>query len=93
MSALKSERLDILDESRPFSIERLLGRLANTKKILMIAEGLVKYFDLPTILKIWARMAVALKPFLQARYLTQFFPKLEQDPSYKYVNDCTSELG
>jgi|TARA_R110001583_G_scaffold68008_1_gene194009 O-methyltransferase involved in polyketide biosynthesis len=107
MSARKSELLDtlgrplghftqpcnILDESGPLSIEMLLGSLDTTKKTLIITEGLVNYFDLPTIRKTWARMAVALKPFPQARYITEVYPKLEQHPSYKYVKVAQKVVG
>ncbi|MGK0249861.1 MAG: O-methyltransferase involved in polyketide biosynthesis [Oleispira sp.] len=107
MSAHKSELLDtlgrplghvtqpcnILDESGPLSIEMLLGRLDNTKKTLIITEGLVNYFDLPTIRKVWARMAVALKSFPQARYITEIYPKLEQHPSYEYVKVAQKVVG
>lgn len=107
MSARKAELLDqlgraeghitqpcnILDESGSHSIEALLGSLDKTKKTLIITEGLVNYFDLPTIRKVWARMAVALKQFPQARYVTEVYPKLEQHPSYKYVKVAQKVVG
>jgi O-methyltransferase involved in polyketide biosynthesis len=107
MSAHKAELLDnlgrqsghitqpcnILDESGEHSIEALLAGLDKTKRTLIITEGLVNYFDLPTIRKVWARMAMAMKDFRQARYITEVYPKLEQHPSYKYVKVAQKVVG
>lgn len=107
MSVRKAELLDklgrasghitqpcnILDESGPLSIETLLNGLDKSKKTLIITEGLVNYFDLPTIRKVWSRMAVAMKEFPQARYVTEVYPKLEQHPSYKYVQVAQKVVG
>lgn len=107
MSARKAELLDklgrpaghitqpcnILDESGAHSIEALLDGLDKTKKTLIITEGLVNYFDLPTIRKVWSRMAVAMKDFPQARYVTEVYPKLEQHPSYRYVKVAQKVVG
>lgn len=107
MSAHKAELLDklgrqaghitqpcnILDEAGSQSIEALLAGLDKTKKTLIITEGLVNYFDLPTIRKVWARMAVAMKGFPQGRYVTEVYPRLEQHPSYKYVKVAQKVVG
>jgi O-methyltransferase involved in polyketide biosynthesis len=107
MSARKAELLDelgrpeghitlpcnILDEQGSQSIEALLAGLDKTKKTLIITEGLVNYFDLPTIKKVWARMAIAMKEFPRARYVTEVYPKLEQHPSYKYVKVAQKVVG
>lgn len=107
MSVRKAELLDklgraeghltqpcnILDETGSHSIEALLASLDKTRKTLIITEGLVNYFDLPTIRKVWARMALALKDFPQARYITEVYPKLEQHPSYKYVKVAQKVVG
>ena len=107
MSARKAELLDklgrqpghitqpcnILDESGAHSIETLLAGLDKSKKTLIITEGLVNYFDLETIRKVWSRMAVALKDFPQARYITEVYPKLEQHPSYRYVKVAQKVVG
>jgi len=107
MSARKAELLDklarqsghitqpcnILDESSFQSIETLLAGLDKSKKTLIITEGLVNYFDLETIRKVWSRMAVAMKGFPQARYITEVYPKLEQHPSYRYVKIAQKVVG
>ncbi len=107
MSVRKAELLDalgrpeghetkvcnILDESGPQSIESLLAGLDKSKKTLIITEGLVNYFDLATIRKVWARMAQALKVFPQGRYITEVYPNLEQHPSYKYVQVAQKVVG
>lgn len=84
---------NILDESGSHSIETLLAGLDQTKKTLIITEGLVNYFDLPTIRTVWARMAVAMKDFPQARYITEVYPKLEEHPSFKYVKVAQKVVG
>lgn len=107
MSARKADLLDqlgrqpghitqpcnILDESGAYSIESLLAGLDKSKKTLIITEGLVNYFDLGTIRSVWSRMAIALKGFPQARYITEVYPKLEQHPSYKYVKVAQKVVG
>jgi len=107
MSARKAELLDklarqsghitqpcnILDESGFQSIETLLVGLDKSKKTLIITEGLVNYFDLETIRKVWSRMAVAMNGFPQARYITEVYPKLEQHPSYRYVKVAQKVVG
>lgn len=107
MSARKAELLDklgrpaghvtqpcnILDEDGPLSIEALLSSLDSTKKTLIITEGLVNYFDLATIRKVWSRMALAMKQFPKARYVTEVYPQLEQHPSYKYVKVAQKVVG
>jgi O-methyltransferase involved in polyketide biosynthesis len=84
---------NILDESGSHSIEALLAGLDRSKKTLIITEGLVNYFDLGTIRKVWSRMAIAMKGFPQARYITEVYPKLEQHPSYKYVKVAQKVVG
>ena len=107
MSARKTELLDklgrpadhitqpcnILDESGAQSIEALFDGLDKTKKTLIITEGLVNYFDLPTIRKVWSRLALVMKDFPQARYVTEVYPKLEQHPSYRYVKVAQKVVG
>ncbi|NRA23751.1 MAG: class I SAM-dependent methyltransferase, partial [Oleispira sp.] len=84
---------NILEGSGEHSIEVLLAGLDKTKKTLIITEGLVNYFDLLTIRKVWARMAMAMKDFPQARYITEVYPKLEQHQSYKYVKVAQKVVG
>ena len=88
-----TQSCNILDESGSHSIETLLASLDKSKKTLIITEGLVNYFDLGTIRTVWSRMAVALKGFPQARYITEVYPKLEQHPSYKYVKVAQKVVG
>lgn len=88
-----TQACNILDESGPQSIEALLGQLDPSKKTLIITEGLVNYFDLETIRKVWKRMAAALQPFPQAKYITEVYPRLEQHPSFKYVQMAQKVVG
>jgi len=84
---------NILDESGPIAIETLLQQLDPNKKTLVITEGLVNYFDLPTIRKVWQRLATALRRFPEAKYVTEVYPRLEDHPSYRYVQFAQKVVG
>jgi O-methyltransferase involved in polyketide biosynthesis len=67
--------LDILDSDSPRSLETVFSReLDHSRKTLVITEGLVNYFDYPTIHGFWTRLATALKPFPGGSYLTDLYP-------------------
>ncbi|MDQ8036094.1 MAG: class I SAM-dependent methyltransferase [Pedobacter sp.] len=46
--------------------------------LIIITEGLVNYFDLPTISGVWQRMAAVLKKFPQGLYLTDVYPEVQE---------------
>lgn len=61
------------------SLEAVIAREFDTARpLIIITEGLVNYFDLPTISSVWQRMAAALKPFPQALYLTDVYPEVQE---------------
>jgi O-methyltransferase involved in polyketide biosynthesis len=59
---------NILNESGSLFIERLLGSLDNTNKTLIITEGLVSYFDLPTIRKVLVRITAQKTPLIAGSF-------------------------
>lgn len=69
---------NILDQGTPDSLEAVIAREFDTQKpLFVITEGLVNYFDLPTISQVWRRLVQALRPFPEAGYLTDVYPQVE----------------
>ncbi|MGH8491724.1 MAG: class I SAM-dependent methyltransferase [Moraxellaceae bacterium] len=61
------------------SLEAVIAReFDSSKPLVIITEGLVNYFDLPTISGVWQRMAAVLKSFPQGLYLTDVYPEVEE---------------
>jgi len=84
---------NILLEGGELSIEALVASLDPNKKTLFITEGLVNYFELGVIKTVWARMAKVMKTFPEAVYVTEVYPRLEDHPSYKYVQFAQKVVG
>lgn len=61
--------LDVLREGGPESLEALVGTMDSAKGLAIITEGLLVYFDDPTVEALWARLAKALRPFPTGVYL------------------------
>ncbi len=61
------------------SLEAVITReFDTTQPLVIITEGLVNYFDLPTISGVWQRMATALQSFPQGLYLTDVYPEVQE---------------
>lgn len=84
---------NILSPEGKLSLEELLADFDPTKKTLVITEGLVNYFELDTIKTVWARLAKAMQVFPQAVYVSEVYPRLENHPSYKYVQLAQKVVG
>ncbi|WP_430461642.1 class I SAM-dependent methyltransferase [Thalassolituus sp. LLYu03] len=84
---------NILEASGEQSIQALLAGLDPAKKTLIVTEGLVNYFDLPTIRSVWARMAQGLKTFPAAWYVTDLYPDFADHPAYRYVKFAQKLVG
>lgn len=68
---------NILDIGTDTCIEKVLAREFNKEKpLVIITEGLVNYFDLPTISTVWQRLGKELKEFSQGLYLTDIYPEV-----------------
>ena len=63
--------VDALADSGPLCLERVLpGLLDSGKGTAVVTEGLVNYFDLPTMKAVWARLAAVLRRYPAGVYLT-----------------------
>lgn len=61
--------LDILREGGPGSLECLVETMDPAAGLAIITEGLLVYFDDPTVEALWARLAKVLRPFSTGVYL------------------------
>lgn len=61
--------LDILRDGGPGSLASLAEALDPAKGLAIITEGLLVYFDDPTVEALWARLAGVLRPFSKGAYL------------------------
>ena len=73
---------NILEEDSPLSIENLFENFDPQKPIVVITEGLVNYFDLPTIESFWKRLAHQLKRFSSGYYFADIITDDPKLPSY-----------
>jgi len=62
--------LDALADAGPLSLAALSASLDQTRGTAIITEGLLNYFDTPTVQGMWARFARALQPFPHGLYLS-----------------------
>lgn len=69
--------IDILARDVAHSLEAVFGQLDPTRKTLVITEGLVNYFDHPTVSGFWSRLAAVLMRFPAGIYLTDLYPNFQ----------------
>lgn len=75
-----SDRHDVIpcnffEVDTPAALETILRERFNPDEpIAIVTEGLVNYFDLPTISKVWAKIALHTRDFPAAWYLTDLYP-------------------
>lgn len=78
---------DILAEGGPDSLAALFAReLDPALPTVVITEGLVNYFDLPTIHGFWTRLAGELRRFPLGIYVNDLYPNLQWHPAIRYAN-------
>lgn len=76
-----SHRHDVIpcnffEKDTPAALETILReRFDTSQPIAIITEGLVNYFDLPTISAVWAKIAKHTQDFPAAWYLTDLYPE------------------
>lgn len=63
------------------------------KPVLVITEGLVNYFDLPSVEIFWRRLRVALQHFPAGIYLTDNYPLLDDHPFRRTMSALRDMLG
>ena len=67
--------INILEHDTPDALESVFAReLDPARKTLVITEGLINYFDYPTIHGFWTRLAACLKAFPAGTYVTDLYP-------------------
>lgn len=66
----RTAEIDALIDDGPTSINAVLGTLDPDVGTAIITEGLVNYFDRPTLLGMWKRFGAALRPFPSSLYLS-----------------------
>jgi O-methyltransferase involved in polyketide biosynthesis len=85
--------LDILDQDSACSLENVFRELDTSRKTLVITEGLVNYFDYPTITGFWRRLAAALEQFPSGTYLTDLYPNFQWHRAAKVARAFKAVLG
>jgi hypothetical protein len=66
----RTAEIDALIDTGPTSIAGVLSTLDPEVGTAIITEGLVNYFDQPTLLGMWKRFGAALRPFPSSLYLS-----------------------
>ena len=75
---------NILEEGTSSSIEAVFeNRIDFSRKTLVISEGLVNYFSLPVISRVWQRIANLLADTEAGTYITEIYPDLKDHPYYR----------
>lgn len=62
--------VDALAETGPTSIGAICASLDPRRGTAIVTEGLVNYFDTPTMIAMWRRFGAALRPFPRGVYLS-----------------------
>lgn len=62
--------LDALADDGPLSLASLADRLDATRGVAIVTEGLINYFDTPTVAAMWARFGRVLARFPHGMYLS-----------------------
>jgi O-methyltransferase involved in polyketide biosynthesis len=69
-AAHRTVEIDALTDGGPTSIDAICASLDPARGTAIITEGLVNYFDTPTLTAMWQRFATALGRFPTSRYLS-----------------------
>ncbi|MDI1303081.1 MAG: class I SAM-dependent methyltransferase [bacterium] len=86
--------INILERDTPAALESFFAReLDSSRKTLVITEGLINYFDYPTIHGFWTRLAACLKAFPAGIYVTDLYPDFQWHRSVRVANVFKSALA
>lgn len=85
--------IDILARDVVHSLEAVFAALDPARKTLVITEGLVNYFDHPTITGFWSRLAAVLKGFPAGIYVTDLYPNFQWHRTVRVARAFKSALG
>lgn len=84
---------NILDHEGEHTLEAVIARECDIKRpLVIITEGLVNYFSLPTISRVWARMAQALRAFPLGAYFTDYYPEVDGHRAAGLIRQANSSL-
>jgi O-methyltransferase involved in polyketide biosynthesis len=74
--------LDALANNGPLALSTLAQTLDRSQGVAIITEGLLNYYDTPTVLRMWARFGAVLRPFANGLYLSDI-----------HVSDINKNVG
>ena len=85
---------NVLEKWAETSIEAVFQtHVDRSLKTVVISEGLVNYFSLPIISKVWQRIAVQLGFSKAGIYMTDIYPDLKNHPYYRLMNFAGKSVG
>jgi O-methyltransferase involved in polyketide biosynthesis len=67
------------------SLAALFAGLDRGEPVLVITEGLVNYFEREVVEGFWGELAVQMRGFAAATYLTDLYPDLKEHPRYRQL--------
>lgn len=86
--------INILERNTPEALENFFAReLDSSRKTLVITEGLINYFDYPTIHGFWTRLATCLQAFPAGIYVSDLYPDFRWHRSVRVANAFKSLLA
>lgn len=84
---------NFFEKDTPAALETILRQhFDHTQPLVIVTEGLVNYFDLPTISSVWSKIARLTRDFPAAWYLTDLYPEVHGRAA-PLVNAATLVLG
>jgi O-methyltransferase involved in polyketide biosynthesis len=85
---------NILEKDTDDALEAVFAReLDPTRKTVVITEGLINYFDYPTIHGFWTRLAAVLKGFPAGIYLSDLYPNFHWHRYVRVANTFRAALA
>ncbi|MEO8701033.1 MAG: class I SAM-dependent methyltransferase [Kofleriaceae bacterium] len=75
----RTAEVNALADDGPISIAGICETLDPTRGTAIITEGLINYFDTPTVVEMWGRFGKALQRFPKSLYLSDLLLKQDND--------------
>ena len=85
--------INVFAETGELSLPHVMSHFDHSKPVLVITEGLVNYFDEPTISGFWATLRETLAAFPLGIYLTDNYPLLHDHPFHRTMKVLRGMLG
>ena len=84
---------NILERGGESALEQVIAReFETTRPLIVLTEGLVNYFDLPTISAVWRRIAGALRGFPQGAYFSDCYPEVDGHRAAAIIRSANQSL-